>query len=120
MLSNGPWPPAVGEHLAISYRLDQIKIGEFVGFCDGVPANENLQVRIYKKYSLDVPNNMSLWQDCDDNKYIIDRESVLPVRPQVEVVPSLSRMTRSGRQMVFQVENFELMKALVTIGTDTD
>ena len=63
---------------------------------------------------------MSLWQDCEDNKYIIDRESVLPVRPQVEVVPSLSQMTRSGRQMVFQVENFELMKALVTIGTDTD
>ena len=120
MLSNGPWPPAVGEHLAIKYRFDQIKIGEFVGFCAGLPTNENLEVRIFKKFSLDVPNNMSLWQDCDDNKYIIDKDSVLPARPLVEVVPSLSRMTRSGRQMVFQVENFELMKALVTIGTETD
>ena len=41
-------------------------------------------------------------------------------RPQVDVVPSLSQMTRSGRQMVFQVENFELLKALVTIGTEND
>ena len=51
---------------------------------------------------------------------IIDKDSVLPARPLVEVVPSLSRMTRSGRQMVFQVENFELMKAFVTIDTGTD
>ena len=120
MLSNGPWPPAVGEHLAIKYRFDQIKIGEFVGFCAGLPTNENLEVRIFKKFSLDVPNNISLWQDCDDNKYIIDKDSVLPARPLVEVVPSLSRMTRSGRQMVFQVENFELMKAFVTIGIGTE
>ena len=77
-------------------------------------------MRIFKKFSLDVPNNISLWQDCDDNKYIIDKDIVLPARPQVEVVPSLSRMTRSGRQMVFQVENFELLKALVTIGTEND
>ena len=70
MLSNGPWPPAVGDHLAIKYRFDQIKIGEFVGFCAGLPTNENLEVRIFKKFALDVPNNMSLWQDCDDNKYI--------------------------------------------------
>ena len=118
MLSNGPWPPAVGEHLAIKYRFDQIKIGEFVGFCAGWPTNENLEVRIFKKFSLDVPNNMSLWQD--DNKYIIDKDSVFPARPLVEVVPSLSQMTRSGRQMVFQVENFELMKAFVTIGNGTD
>ena len=97
-----------------------MKIGEFVGFCAGLPTNENLEVRIFMKFSLDVPNNMSLWQDCDDNKYIIDKDSVLPARPLVEVVPSLSRMTRSGRQMVFQVENFELMKAFVTIGTGTD
>ena len=120
MLFNGPWPLAVEEHLAIKYHFDQIKIGEFVGFCAGLPTNENLEVRIFKKFSLDVPNNMSLWQDCDDNKYIIDKESVLPARPLVEVVPSLSRMTRSGRQMVFQVENFELMKAFGTIGTETD
>ena len=31
LLSNGPWPPAVGEHLAIKYCFDQIEIGEFVG-----------------------------------------------------------------------------------------
>ena len=99
--------------MAIKYHFNRIKIGEFVGFCADLPTNENVEVRIFKKFSLDVPNNMSLWQDCDDNKYIIDRDSVLPARPQVEVVPSLSRMTRSGRQMVFQVENYELLKALV-------
>ena len=45
LLSNGPRPPAVGEHLAIKYRFDQIKIGEFIGFCAGLPTNENLEVR---------------------------------------------------------------------------
>ena len=104
----------------MSYRFDQIKIGKFVRFCAGFPTNENLEVRIFKKFSLDVPNNMSLLQDCDDNKYIIDKDSLLPARPLVEVVPSLSQMTRSGRQMLFQVENFDLLKALVTIGTETD
>ena len=49
LLSNGPWPLAVEEHLAIKYRFDQIKIGEFVGFCAGLPTNKNLEV--------------SLWQD---------------------------------------------------------
>ena len=65
-------------------------------------------------------NNLSLWQDCDDNKYIIEKDSVLPVRPLIEVVPSLSRMTRSGRQMVFQVENYQLIEALATVGKESD
>ena len=63
LLFNGPWPLAVEEHLAIKYSFDQIKIGEFVRFCAGLPTNENLEVRIFKKFSLDVPNNLSLWQD---------------------------------------------------------
>ena len=41
------------------------------------------------------------------------RDSVLPVRPQVEVVPSLSRMTRSGRRVVVQVENFDVISSMV-------
>ena len=110
----------ISQLIAISYHFFESKIGEFVGFCDDSQTNENLEMRIYKKHSLDVPNNLSLWQDCDDNKYIIDRNSVLPVGPLVEVVPSLSRMTRSGRQMVFQVENFERIKALVTVSKETD
>ena len=60
LLSNGPWPLAAEEHLAIKYSFDQIKIGEFVRFCAGLPTNENLEVRIFKKFSLDVPNNLSL------------------------------------------------------------
>ena len=85
MLFNGPWPLAVEEHLAIKFRFDQIKIGEFVGFCAGLPTNENLEVRIFKKFSLDVPNNLSVWQD--DNKYIIDKDSVSPARPLVDLYP---------------------------------
>ena len=105
LASNGPWPPAGGEHLAI---LDgsNFKIGEFV---ESLGDNQ-LEVKIYKPYTLDIPNNMSLWQDCDD-KYTVNRNMILPVRPQIEVVPSLSRMTRSGRRMVFQVENHEVIKS---------
>ena len=58
-ISNGPWPPAVGEHLAIKYCFDPIKIVEFVGFCASLPTNEKLEVGKFKKFSLDVPNNMS-------------------------------------------------------------
>ena len=39
------------------------------------------------------------------------KESILPDRPQIELVPSLSRITRSGRQMVFQVENIDVIES---------
>ena len=109
LISNGPWPPKTGEHLVFLYQGTNFKIGEFVNSLE----ENQLEVKIYQPYTLDVPNNLSLWQDCDDNNYIVSRQMVLPVRPQIEVVPSLSRMTRSGRRMVFPVENNAVIESLV-------
>ena len=117
LLSSGPWPPQIGEHLAV-LRLrnsqSNIKICEFLGFVPGLPLHisENLKVKVYEEYTLDIPNNLSLWQDNDNSEYLIERVSILPVRPQIEVVPSLSRMTRSGKKMIFQVENFDIIESI--------
>ena len=61
--------------------------------------------------TLNVPKFLSLWQDSDCTEYLIAKESILPVRPQIELVPSLSRITRSGQQMVFQVENIDVIES---------
>ena len=89
------------------------QICEFLGLEKKLPisGDENVKVKIYEKYTLNVPNNLSLWQDSDCTKYLIAKESILPVRPQIELVPSLSRITRSGRQMVFQVENIDVIES---------
>ena len=96
------------------------QICEFLGLEKKLPisGDENVKVKIYEKYTLNVPNNLSLWQDSDCTEYLIAKESILPVRPQIELVPSLSRITRSGRQitrsgrqMVFQVENIDMIES---------
>ncbi len=42
----------------------------------------------------------------------VKKQSVLPVRPQVEVVPSLSKRTRSGRKIVLQFENIDVIASI--------
>ena len=113
LLSNGPWPPAIGEHLAIKRRLLPIAIGEFTGFAAGLPEDQNLEVKIYQRYQIDHGKSLLMWQDGDDNSYIIEKCCVLPVRPQLEVVPSLSRTTRSGRRITFQVHNWDVIQTLI-------
>ena len=110
MLANGPWPPKPGEHLAL--RLvdkNTIQICEFVS--DYHNDGKTLEVLLYDQYYLDVPNSLSLWQFSEKDRNLITKEEVLPVRPQIELVPSLSCSTRSGRKMVFQVENMDVSKA---------
>ena len=86
------------------------KICEFLGFVPGIPKEAgNVRVKVYNQYFLNVPTNLALWQDNDSTEFIIEKSNV---RPQIEVVPSLSRMTRSGRQIVFQVENFEVIQCI--------
>ena len=89
------------------------QICEFLGLVKKLPisGDKNVKVKVYEKYTLNVPNNLSLWQDSDCTEYLIAKESILPVCPQIELVPSLSRITRSGRQMVFQVENIDVIES---------
>ena len=91
---------------------------EFLGFCPGPPDNHgNLRVKVYQEYSLNVPNNLSLWQDNDSSEYLIDKANVLPVQPTIEVVSNLFRMTRSGQQLNFQVE---IMDVILSLGNKAD
>ena len=76
LLLSGPWPPAVGEHLA-TIKMPQFipQICEFLGFTDkNSLVDENLRVKIYTKCSLNVPNNLLLWQDSDSTEYLIANE----------------------------------------------
>ena len=110
LVTSGPWPPQVGEHLALLNTTGP-QICEFLGFLPSTIDGANLRVRIFNTYTLNIPNNLSLWQDSDNNEYIVTKDTVLPVRPQIEIVPSLSRLTRSGRQMIFQVENMDVISS---------
>ena len=51
-------------------------------------------------------------QSLDSSSTYVKKQSVLPVRPQVEVVPSLSKRTRSGRKIVLQVENIDVIASM--------
>ena len=67
---------------------------------------------MYSKYVLEIHSNLSLWQDVDSETLIVRKAAVMPVRPQIEVVPSLSRKTRSGRKIIYQVENMDVIAAM--------
>ena len=75
MLS-GPWPPVVGEHLAVKTQEDghpTPKICEFLGFVPGIPKEAgNVRVKVYNQYFLNVPTNLALWQDNDSTEFIIE------------------------------------------------
>jgi len=77
----------------------------------------NLRVKVYQEYSLNVPNNLSLWQDNDSSEYLIDKANVLPVQPTIEVVSNLFCMSRSGQQLNFQVE---IMDIILSLGNKAD
>ena len=86
---------------------------EFLGFVPGIPKEAgNVRVKVYNQYFLNVPTNLALWQDNDLRELITEKSNVLPVCSQIEVVPSLFRITRSGRQIVFQMENFEVIQCI--------
>ena len=55
--------------------------------------------------------NASLWEDAD-NEILVSRENVLPIRPQTEIVASLSTCTRFRRWIVFRVANPEFIESL--------
>ena len=97
-----------------AYSLNPIRICEFVKFIDNpVPDRaENLEVIVYDPYHLEMQTNLSLWQYTEKEHHVISKAEVLPIRPQLELVPSLSRLTRSGRKMIFQVENMDVIDSL--------
>ena len=108
LLSSGIWPPKAGEHLAVQF-YDGVKVCEVAKVST---SGELVDVIIFDPFTLDINHNMSLWQMGGGETVNIMRDTVLPVRPQVEVVPSLSRMTRSGRRVVVQVENFDVISSM--------
>ena len=115
LVTSGVWPPKVGEHLALHDSSKGPIICEFLEFLPEEHKDVSLRVRMFQKYFLNMPNNLSLWQDNDSDEYVVTKSQILPVRPQIELVPSLSRQTRSGRKMVFQVENMEVISSFTSL-----
>ena len=108
LAANGIWPPQPGVHLAVLTN-DETIIVEVVSLLD----DDKIEVKPFKKYELDSNfGNLSLWQDVDTDLIIVPKSSILPSRPQIEIVPSLSRLTRSGRRIVYQVENMDLVNSM--------
>ena len=95
----------LGEHLAVQFE-DGLKI------CEVITQDEAVECVIFTQYTLDIDCNLSLWQSLDSSSTYVKKQSVLPVRPQVEVVPSLSKRTRSGRKIVLQVENIDVIASM--------
>lgn len=73
---------------------------------------DTVECVIFTPYTLDIDCNLSLWQSLDSSSTYVKKQSVLPVRPQVEVVPSLSKRTRLGRKIVLQVENIDVIASM--------
>ena len=107
LVANGPWPPELGEYLAVQ-SVDGLKICEVVE----IISTKEVEANIFSQFQLDSHVNLSLWQSSRLNTLTVEKQSVLPVRPQVDIVPSLSRRTRSGRNIVLQVENIDVITAM--------
>ena len=74
----------------------------------------NVTLRLFKEVKM--PGlDASLWQDMDDEEIMVTKTSVLPIRPQTELVPSLCTRTRHRRKIVFQVGNREFIESLCTL-----
>ena len=89
LVANGPWPPELGEYLAVQ-SVDGLKICEVVE----IISTKEVEANIFSQFQLDSHVNLSLWQSSRLNTLTVEKQSVLPVRPQVDIVPSLSRRTR--------------------------
>ena len=100
--------------MAIQLSVNRTAICEFVKFFDTPEPNSdrNVEVIVYDPYRLEMQTNLSLWQYTEKEHYVISKEDVLPMRPKLELVPSLSQLTRAGRKMVFQVENMDVIESL--------
>ena len=74
----------------------------------------NVQTRLFQKFSATGYESASLWQDVD-NHVQVNIDNVLPIRPQTELVTSLSTCTKMRRKIIFQVANPEFIESLCTL-----
>tara|TARA_B110000196_G_C20525974_1_gene377696 strand:+ start:102 stop:386 length:285 start_codon:yes stop_codon:yes gene_type:complete len=91
------WPPTIGSFLVIlagaSWRIG--------GVCENISGDV-----------VEVVNE--LWLDVPSESVRINRDSVLPIRAQFEVVSELSKRTRSGRTVVYKLINIDAVTALTS------
>ena len=87
-VSHHPWPPTVGEYLAVILEegLNIVEVVKHQG-------NVLVSCHFLKKYEIEGYDNLSLWIDSDADPVSVEKSAVLPVRPIIELVPSLSTMT---------------------------
>jgi hypothetical protein len=103
-MSHGPWPPSVGEHLAIKFEGGI----EIVEVTNTIPI---LECHVFKKDDLKELESLHLFCDSDLVSIPFEKESVIPIRPLIDVVQSFSKQTRSRRKIIYQVENVDVINS---------
>ena len=86
---------------------DSWTLGEVVKMCD----EGTVLLRVFKKVTVEGYEDYSLWQDEVDERNV-SKESVLPIRPETELVTALSTLSRYRRRIVVQVGNPEFIDSL--------
>ena len=97
------------EHLAVKDG-DTWSLAEVIASTD----NEKAKVTVFEKVHPDGYDGYSLWKDVGDER-TISRQSVLPIRPQTELVPALCSLSRSRRRIIVQVGNPEFIESMFIV-----
>ena len=102
--------PSLYDHLAVKTESGW-RVAEFVRFED----ENNWVVRLLSQVALAGREQISLWEDLDAEEEVVSKTCILPIRPETEVVQSLSIQTRHRRRIIIQVGNPEYIDSMTTL-----
>ena len=99
------WPPVVGSYVVMLLGLSW-RIG-----CVGSHQRDSVTVLMLERSPNPAQCPNALWVDTSD-EVTVQKQSVLPMTAQLEVVDELSKRTRSGRQIVYKLVNVDAITAM--------
>ena len=109
LAAHGPWPPKPHEHLAI-----KMQSGWAIGEMIKLETPTSIILHLFKPFKITGYEHFNLWKDTDSDEIVVEKASVLPARPQIDLVPSLCTMTRSRRNIIYQLENHKMIQSIAT------
>ena len=104
------WPPEPYEHLALKTDSGW-KVAEFVRVED----KDHVVLRLLSQIQVRGYQQVSLWEDSNTEEEVVSNACILPIRPETEVVQSLSILRRHQRKIVIQVGYPEYIESLNTL-----
>lgn len=104
ILCHGLWPPQLHEHLAI-------RNGSCFSIIECIKNDDVICCKLLRKYDLLDAEQLHLYCDTNEEAFEIEIASVFPVRPILDIVPSMSTLTRSRGKLIYQLENYDVLAA---------